>query len=43
MYEAALTQLAEFTRDGKAKHDDVADALSGLAMFARGIFTDKFV
>lgn len=41
--EAALTQLAEFTRDGKAKHDDVADSLSGLAIFIRGLMPGRWI
>ena len=43
MYAAALGQMAEFTRDGKAKHDDVADAMSGEAIFARGIYKSKWL
>jgi PBSX family phage terminase large subunit len=41
--EAALTQMAEFTRDGKAKHDDAADAMSGLSIFARGMFKHRWI
>jgi len=42
MYEKALNQMATYTKDGKAKHDDAADSASGLAMFIRGIFPHIF-
>ena len=42
MYEAALNQMALYTKDGKAKHDDAADAASGLAIFIRGVLLNVF-
>ena len=42
MYHAALGQLRQYTKDGKAKHDDVADACSGLMAFYRAMLSDMF-
>jgi len=38
MYEGALNQMGLYTKDGKAKHDDVADTASGLSIFLRAMF-----
>lgn len=43
MYEDALRQMCMYTKDGKAKHDDSADAASGLAMFIRGVLKHLYV
>lgn len=43
MYEAAIRQLCMYTKDGKAKHDDVPDAASGLAIFIRGCLPHLYV
>lgn len=42
-YEQALNQMSLYTKDGKAKHDDVADAASGLAMFIRALLKHLFM
>lgn len=42
MYHAAIGQLRQYTKDGKAKHDDVADACSGLMAFYRAMLSDYF-
>ena len=36
MYHAFMLQLFRYTKDGKADHDDAADATCGLTLFARG-------
>lgn len=36
-YKAFIQQLVDYTNDGKSKHDDAPDALSGLVMFIRGM------
>lgn len=43
MYELALRQMCSYTKDGKAKHDDAADAITGLAIFLRGLLPNLFV
>lgn len=43
MYEAFLNQLCLYTKDGKAKHDDAPDALTGLAAFIRGVLSHLYV
>jgi PBSX family phage terminase large subunit len=43
MYEEAIRQLCMYTKDGKAKHDDVADAASGLAMFIRAMLPKYYL
>lgn len=43
MYEDAIRQLCMYTKDGKAKHDDVADASSGLAMFIRAMLPKYYL
>ena len=43
MYEDAIRQLCMYTKDGKAKHDDVPDAASGLAMFIRSMLPKQYV
>ena len=42
MYHAAIGQLRQYTKDGKAKHDDVADACSGLINFFRSMLREQF-
>lgn len=37
MYNNAIAQLRLYTKDGKAKHDDAADAMSGLSLFIRSM------
>lgn len=43
MYEACIRQMCMYTKDGKAKHDDAADAITGLAIFIRGMLPHLFV
>ena len=43
MYEAALDQLSIYTKDGKAKHDDSADAASGLVRFVQSMLPDYYL
>lgn len=43
MYEEAIRQLCMYTKDGKAKHDDVPDAASGLAMFIRAMLPKYYL
>jgi PBSX family phage terminase large subunit len=43
MYEDAIRQLCMYTKDGKAKHDDMPDAASGLALFIRGCLPHLYV
>lgn len=43
MYEDAIRQLCMYTKDGKSKHDDVADAASGLAMFIRAMLPKYYL
>ena len=43
MYEDAIRQLCMYTKDGKAKHDDVPDACSGLAMFIRAMLPKYYL
>lgn len=42
VYENYLNQMALYTKDGKAKHDDAPDATSGLAIFIRSMLNDIF-
>lgn len=42
MYHAAIGQLRQYTKDGKAKNDDVADACSGLMTFIRSMLSKLF-
>jgi len=41
-YKKAMKELTSYLKNGKSKHDDSPDALSGLAMFIRGIFPHIF-
>jgi PBSX family phage terminase large subunit len=43
MYEDAIRKLCMYTKDGKAKHDDVPDAASGLAMFIRSMLPKYYL
>jgi PBSX family phage terminase large subunit len=43
MYEDAIRKLCMYTKDGKAKHDDVPDACSGLAMFIRAMLPKYYL
>jgi PBSX family phage terminase large subunit len=43
MYDEAIRQLCMYTKDGKAKHDDVPDAASGLAMFIRAMLPKYYL
>lgn len=43
MYEAALTQMSLYVKDGSAKHDDAADCASGLAIFYRALLGGRYV
>lgn len=43
MYQQALNQLVTYTVDGKAKHDDCADALTGAYIFAKSLFKNNFI
>lgn len=43
MYTKAMNQLFNYTKDGKAKHDDVADAMSGLSIFTRAMLKKYYV
>jgi PBSX family phage terminase large subunit len=43
MYEDAIRQLCMYTKDGKAKHDDMPDAASGLAMFIRAMLPKYYL
>jgi predicted phage terminase large subunit-like protein len=36
-YKKAMKELTSYLKNGKSKHDDAPDALSGLAMFIRGV------
>lgn len=36
-YKKAMKELTSYLKNGKSKHDDAPDALSGLAMFVRGV------
>lgn len=42
MYHSAIGQLRLYTKDGKAKHDDMPDACSGLMTFIRGLLPDLY-
>jgi PBSX family phage terminase large subunit len=42
MYHDAVGQLRSYTKDGKAKHDDVADACSGLITFIRNTMSHLY-
>ena len=42
MYHNAIVQLRLYTKDGKAKHDDMPDACSGLMMFIRSMLSHLY-
>lgn len=42
MYHNAVGQLKLYTKDGKAKHDDMPDACSGLMTFIRSMLSDLY-
>lgn len=42
MYHNAIGQLRLYTKDGKAKHDDMPDACSGLMTFIRSMLSDLY-
>lgn len=42
MYHDAIGQLRNYTKDGKAKHDDMPDACSGLMTFIRSMLSNLY-
>lgn len=42
MYHDAIGQLRLYTKDGKAKHDDMPDACSGLMTFIRSMLSELY-
>ena len=42
MYHDAIGQLKLYTKDGKAKHDDMPDACSGLMTFIRSMLSELY-
>lgn len=41
-YHQFMDNVESFSKEGKNKHDDAPDCLSGLAMFIRGMFKKQF-
>ncbi len=41
-YDLFLENVEHFSKEGKNKHDDAPDCLSGLSMFINAMFKAKF-